>query len=70
MFRPFTGHNPAGAKSPNGVLLGFSLLFRKFCAAEQYTEVAKMLEEFILTLMEGQNDSLDVILRRALGTFP
>ena len=42
MFRPFTSQNPAGAKSSNGVLLGFSELFRKFYAAEVYSEVVKM----------------------------
>ena len=39
MFRPFTGQNPAGAKSSNSVLLGFSQLFRKFCTAEVNSEV-------------------------------
>ena len=42
MFLPFTGQNPAGAKSSNGVLLGFSELFRKFYATEVYSEVASL----------------------------
>ena len=46
--------------------LDFSQLFRKFCTAEVYSEVVKNSEEFILTLMEVQNDSLEVG-RRALG---
>ena len=38
----FTGQNPAEAKSFNGVLLGFSKLFRKLYTAEVYSEVANM----------------------------
>ena len=34
--------NPAGAKSSNGILLGFSKLFRKLYATEEYSEVVKM----------------------------
>ena len=50
-------------------VLGFSELFRKFFAAEVYSEVAKMyLEEFILPLMEGQNGSLELFPGCALGT--
>ena len=41
MVRPFTGQNPAGVKSSNGVLLGFSELFRRFYAEEVYSEAAK-----------------------------
>ena len=54
----------------NGILLGFSELFRKFYAAEEYSEVVKMFRRFILALVEGQNDSLELFLPgRALGTF-
>ena len=72
MFRPFTGQNRAGAKSFNGILLGFSELFRKFDATEVYSEVAKKCSEvLILTCMEGQNDSLELFLPGCeLRTFP
>ena len=37
----------------NGVLLGFSELFRKFYTAEDYTEVAKMLSVYTHTYNGG-----------------
>ena len=44
---------------------GLSELFRKFSAAEEYSEVAKMFRR-----VEDQNDSLEVfLLGRALGTL-
>ena len=71
MFRPFTGQTPAEANSSNSVLLGFSELLRKFYTAEVYSEAAKMLRRVLLTLVEGEYDSLKVILPgRALGSFP
>ena len=71
VFQLFTGQNPTGAKSSNGVPLGFSELFRKFYAAEMYSEVAKMFKGVYTYTLEGKNDSLEVLLPgRMLGTFP
>ena len=66
MLRPFTGHNPAVLKSFNVIPVYFEL-FRKLYAKQEYFEVSKMWEEFILTIREGENYSLEVfLLGRAL----
>ena len=42
VFQPFTGQNSAGVNTSNVMMTRFSELFRKFYAAEVYSEAAKM----------------------------
>ena len=64
MVQPFTSQNAAGAKSSNGVLLGFSELFRKFYTAFRSR---KCSEEFILTLTEGHQKFFFLAMRLELS---
>ena len=61
----------AGRKSSNGILLGFSEVFRKFYAIELYFKVAKLFGRIYSHTLEGTNNSLEVFLPgRGLETFP
>ena len=61
MLRSFTGQNPAAPKSSNGILGSFELL-ENYTPWKSILKKRKCSEEFILTLMEGEYDSLEVFL--------